>query len=157
MVKLIGKAVRVGDKISACVSPTLVSRSNPLANINDVYNGILVNGNAIGDVMFYGRGAGKLPTASAVVSDIIDIATYLDHPVHNFHVWERLSDDEILPADELESRFYLRFASKPETLSGLPCPSVVSDETDNFAVVCGKTTLKSLRERYGDCTIMRLL
>lgn len=157
VVKLIGKTVRVGDKISACVSPTLVSRSNPLANINDVYNGILVNGNAIGDVMFYGRGAGKLPTASAVVSDIIDIATYLDHPVHNFHVWERLSDDEILPADELESRFYLRFASKPETLSGLPCPSVVSDETDNFAVVCGKTTLKSLRERYGDCTIMRLL
>ena len=157
VVKLIGKTVRVGDKISACVSPTLVSRSNPLANINDVYNGILVNGNAIGDVMFYGRGAGKLPTASAVVSDIIDIATYLDHPVHNFHVWERLSDDEILPADELESRFYLRFASKPETLSGLPEPSVVSDETDNFAVVCGKTTLKSLRERYGDCTIMRLL
>ena len=157
VVKLIGKTVRVGDKISACVSPTLVSRSNPLANINDVYNGILVNGNAIGDVMFYGRGAGKLPTASAVVSDIIDIATYLDHPVHNFHVWERLSDDEILPADELESRFYLRFASKPETLSGLPCPSVVSDETGNFAVVCGKTTLKSLRERYGDCTIMRLL
>ena len=157
VVKLIGKAVRVGDKISACVSPTLVSRSNPLANINDVYNGILVNGNAIGDVMFYGRGAGKLPTASAVVSDIIDIATYLDHPNHNFHVWERLSDDEILPAEELESRFYLRFASKPETLSGLPCPSVVSDETDNFAVVCGKTTLKSLRERYGDCTIMRLL
>ena len=157
VVKLIGKAVRVGDKISACVSPTLVSRSNPLANINDVYNGILVNGNAIGDVMFYGRGAGKLPTASAVVSDIIDIATYLDHPVHNFHVWERLSDDEILPADELESRFYLRFASKPETLSGLPEPSVVSDETGNFAVVCGKTTLKSLRERYGDCTIMRLL
>mgnify|MGYP005769097175 CR=1 FL=1 len=157
VVKLIGKTVRVGDKISACVSPTLVSRSNPLANINDVYNGILVNGNAIGDVMFYGRGAGKLPTASAVVSDIIDIATYLDHPVHNFHVWERLSDDEILPAEELESRFYLRFASKPETLSGLPEPSVVSDETDNFAVVCQKTTLKSLRERYGDCTIMRLL
>ena len=157
VVKLIGKTVRVGDKISACVSPTLVSRSNPLANINDVYNGILVNGNAIGDVMFYGRGAGKLPTASAVVSDIIDIATYLDHPNHNFHVWERLSDDEILPADELESRFYLRFASKPETLSGLPEPSVVSDETDNFALVCGKTTLKSLRERYGDCTIMRLL
>ncbi|HIX93247.1 MAG TPA: homoserine dehydrogenase [Firmicutes bacterium] len=157
VVKLIGKTVRVGDKISACVSPTLVSRSNPLANINDVYNGILVNGNAIGDVMFYGRGAGKLPTASAVVSDIIDIATYLDHPVHSFHVWERLSDDEILPAEELESRFYLRFASKPETLSGLPCPSVVSDETDNFALVCGKTTLKSLRDRYGDCTIMRLL
>ena len=157
VVKLIGKAVRVGDKISACVSPTLVSRSNPLANINDVYNGILVNGNAIGDVMFYGRGAGKLPTASAVVSDIIDIATYLDHPVHNFHVWERLSDDEILPVEELESRFYLRFASKPETLSGLPEPSVVSDETDNFALVCGKTTLKSLREQFKDCTIMRLL
>ena len=157
-IKLIGKAVRVDGKICACVSPTLVSRSNPLANISDVYNGILVNGNAIGDVMFYGRGAGKLPTASAVVSDIIDIATYLDHPVHNFHVWERLTDDEILPADELESRFYLRFKSKPENLDFLPEPSVISDNDAGLAVVCGKTTLSALRASLPEgCVAMRLL
>ena len=55
------------------VSPRMVQKSNPISTIDDVFNGILVNANMVGDVMFYGPGAGKLPTASAVVADIIDI------------------------------------------------------------------------------------
>ncbi len=139
-IKLIGKAVRVGDKISACVSPTLVRSSNPLANISDVYNGVLINGNAIGDVMFYGRGAGKLPTASAVVSDIIEIASSLDRPA-GVHIWERLSDEEFLPADKLKSRWYLRFDKKPNHCLCMLNAEVLEDSEDCYAVITGEVSL----------------
>ena len=72
-IKLIGHTTRVDGQILAMVSPRLVPVSNPLSGINDVFNGILVDANMVGKVMFYGPGAGKLPTASAVVADIIDI------------------------------------------------------------------------------------
>ena len=72
-IKLIGHATVENGKVLAFVSPRMVRKSNPLSTIDDVFNGILVNANMVGDVMFYGPGAGKLPTASAVVADIIDI------------------------------------------------------------------------------------
>ena len=74
-IKLIGHADVKDGKITAAVSPRMVPTSNPLSGISDVFNGVLLNGNMVGDVMFYGPGAGKLPTASAVVADIIDIAS----------------------------------------------------------------------------------
>ncbi len=137
-IKLIGRAVRVGDKYCATVAPMLVRSSNPLANIGDVYNGVLVNGNAIGDVMFYGRGAGKLPTASAVVSDIIEIATFLSHPVHTNPAWERVTADEILDADKLKSRFYLRFEKKPNHCLCMLDAEVLEDSDDCYAVITGE-------------------
>ena len=74
-IKLLGRCLRQEDgKVCAFVAPHLVPGENPLAGVEDVFNAIAVTGNAIGDVMFYGRGAGKLPTASAVVADVIDIA-----------------------------------------------------------------------------------
>ncbi|NLK39324.1 MAG: homoserine dehydrogenase, partial [Clostridiales bacterium] len=74
-IKLIGRSIRdEKGRLRIMVSPCLVSQDNPLSHIDDVYNGIMVKGNYIGDVMFYGRGAGALPTASAVVADIINIA-----------------------------------------------------------------------------------
>ena len=72
-IKLIGHADIKDGKITALVSPRMVPVSNPLSGISGVFNGVLLNGNMVGDVMFYGPGAGKLPTASAVVADIIDI------------------------------------------------------------------------------------
>lgn len=71
-VKLLATAKFVGDNLWARVSPAIISPSHPLSMVSDVFNGILVKGNMLGDVMFYGQGAGKLPTASAVVSDIVD-------------------------------------------------------------------------------------
>jgi homoserine dehydrogenase len=157
-IKLIGRAVRVGDKISACVGPMFVRYTNPLANITDVYNGILVNGNASGDVMFYGRGAGKLPTASAVVSDIIDIATYLDHPVHNFNVWERLGDNSILQSGYLKSRYYLRFDKAPNHCLCMLDAEVLQDDENGYAVITGEVSPLeigiTLSEKY---TAMRVL
>ena len=77
-IKLIGRAVKCPDgKLYLSVSPYAVRRDNPLAHIDDVFNGVLVRGNVSGDLMFYGKGAGKLPTASAVVSDILDIASHV--------------------------------------------------------------------------------
>jgi len=73
-IKLIGHCEKIGEKILAMVSPRLIPTSNPLHSVDDVFNGIFVEGNMLGSSMFYGRGAGKLPTASAVVADIIDIA-----------------------------------------------------------------------------------
>ncbi len=74
-IKLLGSAHLGGDgKYTAYVGPHLVPGGHPLANVRDVFNAILVRGDMVGDVMFYGAGAGKLPTASAVVSDVIEIA-----------------------------------------------------------------------------------
>ena len=77
-IKLIGHAEEIDGKILALVSPRFIPLSNPLAHISDVYNGILIGANMLDKVLFYGKGAGKLPTASAVVADIIDIAEKMD-------------------------------------------------------------------------------
>ncbi len=76
VIKLLGRARRGedGEHISAIVSPAFVGNRSQLASVDDVFNAILVRGDAVGDVVFYGRGAGKLPTASAVVGDVIDCA-----------------------------------------------------------------------------------
>ena len=79
VIKLLGRAKRMEDgKIFAIVSPAIVMDGSQLASVNDVFNAILVRGDATGDVVFYGKGAGKLPTASAVVADVIDCARNMD-------------------------------------------------------------------------------
>lgn len=77
-IKLIGHSQIDNEKILAFVAPMAVSTANPLGRIDGVFNGILVNANMVGDVMFYGPGAGKLPTASAVVADIVDVIAKRD-------------------------------------------------------------------------------
>lgn len=78
VIKLIGRAKKLPDgRLFIMVSPALISKESQLANVDDVFNGIMVRGDAIGDVVFYGRGAGKLPTASAVVADVIDCVKHL--------------------------------------------------------------------------------
>ena len=72
-VKLIGHTEKIGEKVLALVSPHAVAQGNPICHVEGVFNGILVNANIVGKTFFYGPGAGKLPTASAVVADIISI------------------------------------------------------------------------------------
>ena len=71
-IKLIGSSKKIGDGYCAMVAPKMLSNEHPLAGVNGVMNAIFVKGNVLGDVMFYGAGAGKLPTASAVVSDVVE-------------------------------------------------------------------------------------
>ena len=106
-IKLLGRCIREPEgKVCAFVAPHLVSDENPLAGVEDVFNAIAVTGNAIGDVMFYGRGAGKLPTASAVVADVIDIAKDLKKDRHN--AWGPGAPDLVVSPDILSSRWYVR-------------------------------------------------
>lgn len=101
VIKLIGRAKRLGDgRISAMVSPAVVERHSQLAGVDDVFNAILVRGDAIGDVVFYGRGAGKMPTASAVVADVIDCAKHLSRK--KLFGWA--NSEEGYVADYLETR-----------------------------------------------------
>ena len=93
-IKLIGYTSLVDGKIMAMVSPRLVSRYNPLHGINGVFNGILVNADMVGEVMFYGPGAGKLPTASAVVGDMLDIMSHTPAGVLS-PVWVDATPDEV--------------------------------------------------------------
>ncbi len=107
VIKLIGVSRKEGDRIFARVTPAIISKDHPLANVEDVFNAIVVSGDAIGDAMFYGRGAGKLPTASAVVADIIDIAK---HNECTTNVWSRKDGDNLVPFGESETAFFVRVA-----------------------------------------------
>ena len=112
-IKLLGRAIRQPEgKVCAFVAPHLVPGENPLSGVEDVFNAIAVTGNAIGDVMFYGRGAGKLPTASAVVADVIDIAKDLKKDRHNG--WEEGAPDLVVSTDGLRSAWYVRVQASVE-------------------------------------------
>ncbi|MBP3270881.1 MAG: homoserine dehydrogenase [Ruminococcus sp.] len=107
-IKLIGSAKLLdGGKITAIVCPRLVSKTNLLASVDGVYNAITVKGDGVGDVMFYGQGAGKLPTASAVVGDIIDCLKHTDRSV--MISWDDCHDDSyIVPYKSVENAMYVR-------------------------------------------------
>ncbi|MBQ8848936.1 MAG: homoserine dehydrogenase [Clostridia bacterium] len=102
-IKLIGHSTVSDGKITAFVSPRMVLSSNPLSTIDDVFNGILVSANMVGDVMFYGPGAGKLPTASAVVADIIDIIANRNTDVKPI-VWKEAEAGDINDFGEYSCR-----------------------------------------------------
>ena len=107
-IKLFGTSRILGDgRVSAYVAPVMVGKSHPLYPVSDVFNGILVRGNMVGDTMFYGSGAGKLPTASAVVADLIEAAQNLDQNVDMGWGDEK---QEILPMEQASFRYFLRLA-----------------------------------------------
>lgn len=106
-VKLFGKAKKVDGKFYAYVAPVMINQEHPLFAVNDVFNGIMVKGNVLGDVMFYGSGAGKLPTASAVVSDMVDAIKNL-----NDNVLIDWSSDKLELTDikNSEKKFFVRMS-----------------------------------------------
>nr|MBQ8253252.1 homoserine dehydrogenase [Lachnospiraceae bacterium] len=106
-IKLLAMSKEVDGKYFAMVTPCMINRANPLYNVNDVFNGILVHGNTLGDTMYYGAGAGKLPTASAVVSDIIDCVKHIGKTVFCFWDAEKL---QLSSMDDSVKRFFVRVA-----------------------------------------------
>ncbi len=109
-VKLLGRAVKCADgKVTAYVAPHLVPDSNLLANVHGVMNGIMVKGNAVGDVMFYGPGAGKLPTASAVVADVVDAVQHMEK--RKDVSWAPAKADLMADAMDLECAWYVKTAA----------------------------------------------
>ena len=107
VIKLIGRCKVTEDgKMDIGVAPMFVPNSSQLANINDVFNGIMVRGDCTGDVVFYGKGAGKLPTASAVVADVIDCCLHLKRRKMIF--WADTKENIIFPASESMCALYVR-------------------------------------------------
>ncbi len=98
-IKLIGRAFADGDRLGAYVCPMVVKNNNPLSTVSDVFNGIKIDGDKVGEVMLYGRGAGKLPTASAVVADVINILTG-NGVSYDF---EAAEDKDVVPFAEVKS------------------------------------------------------
>lgn len=104
-IKLIGRTVQNEDgSVYSYVAPHLIGEANQLSGVNGVFNGIIVRGDRVGDVMFYGRGAGKYPTASAVVADVIDCAQTIDQP--QYPLW--VDGVSVSEGSEQESRWYIR-------------------------------------------------
>lgn len=107
VIKLIGKVKRLDDgKIDIIVAPMFVPNKSQLANIDYEFNGIMVRGDCTGDVVFYGKGAGKLPTASAVVADVVDCCKHLK--TRKFLFWADGNGDNILPYEESVTAMYIR-------------------------------------------------
>ena len=105
-IKLIGNGFVKDGKANASVEPMLIPESCPLASVVDVFNGVMVKGNMVDNLMFYGRGAGKLPTASAVVGDIVDIVR---SPGYNsYFTWGESDKESFIPYEDVCAKFFVR-------------------------------------------------
>lgn len=152
-VKLIGTYRAVETGMSVYVCPQIVKNTNALSAVNDVYNAISVKCEITGDVMFYGRGAGRYPTAGAVVSDIVAILSGAAD-VEKIHVFEK-ADDLVVPFDDVKFTYYIRTAmdSKAEALETFSNVfddvKVLEGSADGVCeFICGKMSKAEL-----DCVI----
>lgn len=158
-IKLLGRAIRQEDgKVTAYVAPHLIPKEQQLAGVEDVFNGIVVRGDAIGDVMFYGRGAGKLPTASAVSADIIDA---VKHKAYRQNMdWAPGGDDVVGSVSALPLCWFLRTEEAPEritaafgevkTVSAAALPG-------QTGVLTGPMTKTELERRLAACKVLTCL
>lgn len=104
-IKLLAISKKVEDMYFAMVTPCMINKEHPLFSVNDVFNAILVHGNTLGNTMYYGAGAGKLPTASAVVSDMIDCARNLQHTLPVY--WDK-EKQHLSSIEDSKKRFFVR-------------------------------------------------
>lgn len=139
VIKLLAIVKDTDGKLELRVHPTMIPKTHPLANVHDSFNAVFIKGNAVGDLMFYGRGAGDLPTGSAVVSDIISIVRTnidLDNPISV--VKNNLWNKEVMNVKEIRSKYYIR-------LTVIDKPGVLGDIT----AILGRheVSLKSVIQR----------
>ena len=146
-IKLLAQSKEENGKFYAMVAPFMISRDHPLYMVNDVFNAVCVHGNMLGDSMYYGRGAGKLPTASAVVSDVVDCARHIGKVIMCF--WD--NEDVVLTGIEQASRrFFVRVAADKESkvLQTFGSASVIeADVPGEFAFVTDRMTEKEFNEK----------
>ena len=155
-IKLIGHSTKADDGVYAAVFPAFVPKSSPLAGINDVFNGIIVKGDDLGEVMFYGRGAGKLPTANAVVADVVDAIKHKN--VNVLIKWDKYDEKHQSEGKTIKYPYYVRFAGKAPT--NIPACKVVAfsdKEETEFAVLTEPKTqseLEELKASLKDCSVL---
>lgn len=146
-IKLLAQSKEVDGKLFAMVAPFMISRDNPLYMVNDVFNAVCVHGNMLGDSMYYGKGAGKLPTASAVVSDVVDCARHIGKVIMCF--WD---DEDVKVSDVSEARraFFVRVdvAKEKEAIDTFKSVRVIeADVEGEFAFVTDVMSEKEFNEK----------
>lgn len=121
VIKLLAIAKQDDHGINVRVHPAFLPTTHPLASVNDVFNAIFVKGDAVGETMFYGRGAGELPTASAVTADVIDVARDIRHEVSSRILCTCYDHKPIYPVSKTESPYYIRLLveDKPGVLAAI--------------------------------------
>ncbi len=149
-IKLIGSSKRIGDGFCATVAPKMIANDHPLAGVNGVMNAIFVKGNVLGDVMFYGAGAGKLPTASAVVSDVVDAVKHMGRNIMTIWNTKKM---ELVDKEEVSTRFFVRFeGNADDRLAGIEAVlgkgEIVkaAGVEGEFAFITGEITEKTYTE-----------
>ncbi len=147
VIKLLARSKKIGDQISVVVTPALVKKSSMLACVNGVNNAVLVRANAVGEILMYGPGAGMLPTASAVVGDVIDCCNHYMRP--KFFGWlEDASEDFVRDYTESETSLFVRLSAdsdkaKINELFG----NVQFIEKEDIAFLTPVAVEKELREK----------
>jgi len=141
-IKHLGIARKTGVGIELRVHPTLIPEKNLIASVNGVMNSVMVQGNAVGPTMYCGAGAGDLPTASAVVADVIDVARLIDCPENAvpalaFQV-DTLADTEVLPVSEITSGYYLRIQARDRAGVLSDITEILGDHSINIEAVIQK-------------------
>ena len=140
--KLLGRTIRTEDgKICAFVAPHCVPMTCQLAHVDDVFNGLLVRGNAIGEAMFYGPGAGKLPTASAVVGDMIDAVWHKDS--RRGLDWADAQPESMLPMEELALPYMIRTNASRQQVEGAFGPAKAVGEDGWLLQPMSRKTIES--------------
>lgn len=121
VIKLLAVAKNTEDGIDARVHPTFIPKSHPLASVRNVFNAIFIHGNAVGDAMFYGKGAGEKPTASAVLADVIDVARDMDGERFGRIRCTCYEEKKLCPPDKVQSGYYIRLLveDKPGVLGAI--------------------------------------
>lgn len=161
VIKLLGQIKYIDENnIAAFVSPAVVYNGSQLASVRDVFNAILVRGDAVGDVCFYGRGAGKLPTASAVVADMVDCAKHVDR--RKIFGWGPGEEDYVVDyKTQLEMPFYVRAKlSENEVMSMFNDVKFLSRKgqpSDEVAFITDAMTQKKLYEILGDAKVLNVI
>lgn len=160
-IKLLAKSEMVGeDEVLAMVAPFMVSKEHPIAMVNDVFNAVFVTGNMLGDSMYYGKGAGKLPTASAVVSDVIDCARHQGKVITCF--WDK-EDIRLADVADVERCFFLRGAEYAKetiiTMFNGGRKIELEDRIEDFGYITAPMTEKEFNDicnSLGDAVLGRI-
>ncbi|HEY3269312.1 MAG TPA: homoserine dehydrogenase [Armatimonadota bacterium] len=120
-IKLLGVAKRNNGRLEVRVHPAMLPKRHPLASVDDVFNAVFVSGSSVGDVMFYGRGAGSMPTGSSVAGDVIEISRNVIAGARNCYQKLHFDPIPIVPLADVVNRFYLRLrvSDRPKTLSSV--------------------------------------
>lgn len=163
VIKLIGYAeFDENDRLYSVVSPMIVDKSSPLACVNGVYNAVMVTGDSVGEVMFYGKGAGKLPTASAVVADVIDAVKHIERSKRI--AWTDEGNDFLIPEEEKKFDFFIRMkgdiseAEKIFDLKQVPSIGIENESAfiaENLSSKEVKEKIKELAEVISCIRVMR--